>query len=68
MSFDSHFENRNRSRNGDHRSPYYDSRRFDWGCRHGGSCEYCRGNRTFSNRRREPIIDEDLLSRQSFAD
>jgi hypothetical protein len=23
----------------------HDSRRFDWSCRHGGSCSYCRRNR-----------------------
>lgn len=27
------------------------------GCRNNGSCEYCRGSRTHSNRRREPLPD-----------
>ena len=61
--FDRHFEERNRSRNGDHRSPYYDSRRHSTGCRNHGDCDWCEGNRTFANRRRAPIVDnEELLS------
>ena len=24
-----------------------DSRHFDWSCKNGGSCEYCRSNRLF---------------------
>ncbi len=32
----------------DWRTPYLgsDSRNVDYSCRHGGSCEYCRNNRT----------------------
>ena len=41
----------------DWRKPYYDCRAFDWSCRHGGSCTWCEGRRTFKNKRREPIID-----------
>ena len=38
------------------RKPYYDSRRFDWTCRgKDGPCDWCSGNRTHRNRRREPI-------------
>lgn len=54
MSFDNHYPNRK-----DWRKPYYRSRAFDRGCRHGGSCSWCEGNRTFKNKRRAPIIDYD---------
>ena len=29
----------------------FDSRRFDWSCKHGGSCAYCRGNRLFFDKK-----------------
>lgn len=45
----------------DHRAPYYDSRRFSTGCKNHGSCEYCKNNRTFANRRREPIVDDEFV-------
>jgi len=29
----------------------FDSRRFDWSCKHGGSCSYCHDNRLFFDRK-----------------
>lgn len=39
------------------------SKRVSHGCRNNGSCPYCRGSRTFSTRRQEPLPDkgEDLM-------
>jgi hypothetical protein len=54
MSFDNEYPNRK-----DRRKPYRKSARFDVTCRPGGECDYCKGNRTFRNRRREPIEDND---------
>ena len=46
----------------DHRAPYYDSRAVDSGCKNHGYCDWCRGNRTFANRKREPIVEEEFAS------
>jgi ferredoxin len=35
----------------EHRKPYRGSARFDHSCRPGGSCGYCRGNRTIQAQR-----------------
>jgi len=35
----------------DHRSVYYDSRRFDASCRNHHSCPYCYNTRTYQRRR-----------------
>jgi len=35
--------------NKEYRKNYYRSGRFDYSCRPGGSCPYCRGNRFHSN-------------------
>jgi hypothetical protein len=42
------------------RKPYRRSARFDYSCRHGGSCEYCRNNRLFERVRKELAADRDL--------
>lgn len=44
--------------------PYYDSRRFDYTCRHQGSCSYCSNNRQFNNKKRsaksgKPKLEND---------
>lgn len=47
----------------EHRKPYRKSARFDRSCRHGGSCDYCRGNRLNSSKKREQSAEsrkEDL--------
>lgn len=44
----------------EHRQPYRRSARFDPSCRHGGGCDWCRGNRTFTNQRLSER-EEDLL-------
>lgn len=56
MSFDKNYPNRK-----DHRRPYYDSRRFDYQCRHGGTCDWCENNRRFANRRRAPIVEDEFV-------
>lgn len=50
MAFDNQYKNRK-----DKRKEYFGSKRFDKSCRNHGSCGYCKGNRTHSNRKREPI-------------
>lgn len=47
MSFDNTYPNRK-----DHRKKYYDSKRFDTGCRNHGSCGYCESSRTHKNKKR----------------
>lgn len=46
MSFDNRYPNRK-----DRRAPYRRSARFDRSCRPGGSCGWCRGNRTIAAQR-----------------
>lgn len=55
MAFDKKYPNRK-----DKRKPYRDSRRFDRTCRCHGSCAWCRGKRTFTNRKREAEAQEEL--------
>lgn len=40
----------------------FDSRRFDWSCKHGGSCPYCRENRLFfdTKARKKADISEQV--------
>lgn len=56
MSFDKSYPNRK-----DHRKSYRGSKRFDRSCRNHGSCGYCEGNRKYSSKHREPIIDNGDL-------
>lgn len=51
MSFDKDYPNRK-----DKRKPYKDAKRF--ACRCHGSCPYCKGNRTFFDKKRR--VDADL--------
>ncbi len=44
----------------EHRRPYRKSARFDATCRHGGSCPYCRSNRTHKNELRCIRADEAI--------
>lgn len=44
----------------EHRKPYRDSRRFDSSCRHGGSCDYCRGNRMHSRNVSEDVAQSKI--------
>jgi hypothetical protein len=43
-----------------HRQKYYDSRRFDWSCRHGGSCPWCIGNRVHNAARKLQAVEMDM--------
>lgn len=52
MSFDKTYPNRK-----DKRKPYRGAKAFDPSCRVGGSCPYCRGNRTHGTRRRAAEAD-----------
>jgi hypothetical protein len=42
------------------RKPYYDSRRFDRTCRHGGSCSYCENRRLYNSRKWKIRIDDEF--------
>lgn len=57
MSFDNDYPNRK-----DRRRPFYNSGRYSTGCRHGGDCEWCRGNRTHRNKKHEPIVTEEEMN------
>lgn len=48
MSFDNEYPNRK-----DKRRKYYRSKKFDRTCRPGGTCPYCKNNRTYSNEKRK---------------
>lgn len=60
MSFDNFYPNRK-----DHRKAYRGSARWDRGCRNGGSCGWCENNRTFANRRREPLDETTQYYKKS---
>ena len=40
------------------RKPYIGGKAIDSRCRNNGGCDWCKGNRLHSTRKREPIIDE----------
>ena len=42
------------------RRPYTKSKRFDKTCRCHGSCAYCRGNRTYSDRKRRKAAEQEI--------
>lgn len=42
------------------RKPYRRSKVFDQSCRNHGSCPWCEGNRTHSDRKRRLVADEKL--------
>ena len=44
----------------EHRNPYRKSKAFDRSCRNHGSCSWCEGDRTFSNRKRRKFAENDL--------
>ena len=52
MSFDNNYPNRK-----DRRKAYRKSKAFDRHCRPNGSCSYCRNNRLYGSKRREPLIE-----------
>lgn len=54
MGFDNLYPNRK-----DKRKPYRRSARFDRGCRPGGKCDWCRGNRLHGDERRKAQADGD---------
>jgi len=56
MSLDKAIENGK-----EHRRKYYDSRKYDASCRHGGNCDYCRLGRKHNNNKRERSSREKLL-------
>ena len=39
---------------------YIKSKRFDRTCRNHGSCDYCRKNRTFFDRKKRVLVKDDL--------
>lgn len=44
----------------DHRKPYHGAKAIDHTCRNHGSCEWCRENRVYANRKREDVADNKL--------
>lgn len=44
----------------EHRKPYRRSKSIDRSCRNHGSCDYCLGNRTHANNKRELTAQEKL--------
>ena len=43
-----------------HRKPYRGAKSIDSTCRNHGSCEWCRGNRTHKNDKRELAAEQEL--------
>lgn len=44
----------------EHRKEYYGSKAIDKTCRCGGSCEWCRSNRFYKNKKRlQKILDRE---------
>lgn len=41
------------------RKPYIKAKAVDKQCRNNGLCEYCKGNRTFKNKKRKLINSEE---------
>lgn len=44
----------------EHRTPYRGSKAIDRSCRNHGSCDYCKGNRTFQARKEECRMQQKL--------
>lgn len=52
MGFDKRYPNRK-----DKRKAHHGGKAIDKSCRPGGDCPWCRGNRTYSDRRRQAEAD-----------
>ena len=46
----------------EHRRQYRGSKLFDRSCRNHGSCDYCRGNRMYSDKRRREAAEREVLA------
>lgn len=44
----------------EHRKPYRGAKAIDCACRNHGSCEWCEGNRTHKNDKRELVAEQEL--------
>lgn len=44
----------------EHRKPYRGAKSIDHICRNHGSCEWCKGNRTYKNDKRELSAEQEL--------
>lgn len=44
----------------EHRKPYRGAKAVDATCRNHGSCEWCKGNRTYKNDKRELAVEQEL--------
>jgi hypothetical protein len=55
MSFDKNYPNRK-----DKRKPYRGSKAFDCTCRNHGSCDYCKNNRIYFDRKYRSVADKEL--------
>lgn len=45
----------------DHRKNYYDSRRFDSSCCNNNSCDWCKENRKYFDKKHREIANEKLI-------
>lgn len=55
MSLDKSIEHRKEKR-----KPYRGSKRFDRTCRNHGGCDWCKGNRLYSAKKRRDAMDEQM--------
>lgn len=44
----------------EHRKPYQGAKAIDRTCRNHGSCEWCKGNRTHKNKKRELKVIQEV--------
>ena len=44
----------------EHRKPYRRAKAIDYTCRNHGSCDWCKGNRTHKNDKRELAVEQEV--------
>lgn len=52
----------------EHRKPYYGAKAIDRTCRNHGSCEWCRANREYANRKMEDVAVDKMTEYESCSD
>lgn len=45
----------------EHRKPYKGAKAIDKHCRNNGNCDWCKGNRTYSNKKRKQKYNDELI-------
>ncbi|MBO5969275.1 MAG: hypothetical protein J6S14_12345 [Clostridia bacterium] len=48
----------------EHRKPYRGSKAIDKTCRNHGGCDWCKENRTISDKRRAPVEEDEDWTRE----